>query len=315
MNYLFILLILLSSCTKNGVDPNVVVIQVNSAEITAKKFGERLSEKLISYDALLLKDEKIIYDIKQKVADELIVEMIINNWADAQKISVTEEQITNELNSIYQEYPDKNSSVQARATTHLSAEESRLRAKNSLLISELVKYLKTEVPAPSSKEIEATYKEKKDSDFTRQEQIHLEQIVLHDRVGAEKILEQLNKSPGSFSELAKTYSIAPEADTKGDLGWISRGSIDIFDKAFAFPLNQIKGIIESPYGFHIMRVVEKRPKKVFSLTEAEPKIKSSIEDQKVHQKYLSWLESQIRLSTVKKNDGLIAKIKVETRGE
>lgn len=70
-------------------------------------------------------------------------------------------------------------------------------------------------------------------------------------------LTELN-SGMPFDEVAKKYSDGPAGSRGGDLGWFQKGQmVPQFDEAaFALQAGQTSGIVESPYGYHIIRRVE-----------------------------------------------------------
>jgi peptidyl-prolyl cis-trans isomerase D len=67
------------------------------------------------------------------------------------------------------------------------------------------------------------------------------------------------KSGASFEDLAKKFSDDPGSATKGgDLGWINRGMMgDVFDNAlFKLNKNEISEIVQSSFGYHIIKLVD-----------------------------------------------------------
>lgn len=65
----------------------------------------------------------------------------------------------------------------------------------------------------------------------------------------------------NWSELAKKYSTDPSAEFNGgDMGWVGRGAMVPSYEAMAFKLKKgdISAPFESPFGFHIMRLIDRR---------------------------------------------------------
>ena len=81
------------------------------------------------------------------------------------------------------------------------------------------------------------------------------------RKRANEILDEIRKSKRPFEEFVKLYSddIATK-ETGGDIGFQSRVTLApvIYDAALPMKANEIKGLIETKFGFHIVKLLERR---------------------------------------------------------
>ncbi len=73
------------------------------------------------------------------------------------------------------------------------------------------------------------------------------------------LMERLDNG-GDFAELARLYSNDLSATKGGDLGWLNQGdTVPDFEKAMdALKINEISGPVKSPFGFHLIQVLERR---------------------------------------------------------
>ncbi len=102
------------------------------------------------------------------------------------------------------------------------------------------------------------------------------------RKKAEDVLKQV-KAGGDFAALAKKYSEDPGSkDQGGSLGWIGRGrTVKEFEQA-AFALNkgETSGLVQSPFGFHIIRVDDKHSAHLQTFDEVKGDIEPIVKRQK-----------------------------------
>ncbi|HKW55931.1 MAG TPA: peptidyl-prolyl cis-trans isomerase, partial [Candidatus Acidoferrum sp.] len=121
----------------------------------------------------------------------------------------------------------------------------------------------------SDDQLKAEY-QKNIQDYQVPDRVHVEQILfmaagktdaevaeVHKR--AEDVLTQAKKG-SNFEDLAKKYSEDPATKDKGgDLGWIVRGQAggELEKAAFSLPKGSISDLIKVPYGFHILKIIDR----------------------------------------------------------
>jgi parvulin-like peptidyl-prolyl isomerase len=126
--------------------------------------------------------------------------------------------------------------------------------------------------------------------FRRPSSIRLKQIFCQNRTQAERAENELELGE-PFDEVAKKYSKAPEAAQGGDLGWVSRKTLPTKIAKAAFGLKKGKNspIVASAYGYHILRVEERREEAPMSLDEAAPEIHEALLTEREQPLYRDWL--------------------------
>ena len=100
---------------------------------------------------------------------------------------------------------------------------------------------------------------------------------------ADAIIKQVGTSVEKFAELAKTKSKDPgSAAQGGDLGFFGRGQmVKPFEEAvYAMKPGEVRGPIESDFGFHIIRLTEVKAERTRTLDEVRAQVESELKQQK-----------------------------------
>jgi parvulin-like peptidyl-prolyl isomerase len=108
------------------------------------------------------------------------------------------------------------------------------------------------------------------ADFEEPEQVHCLQIALRTPDEAKSVLDQL-RAGAAFDKLARQVSTSPDGRQGGDLGWFARGTMPkVFDDAcFSLGAGKLSGVVASPYGFHVLKVLGRRPAKALAFKEVQ----------------------------------------------
>jgi peptidyl-prolyl cis-trans isomerase C len=117
---------------------------------------------------------------------------------------------------------------------------------------------------------------KRKADYTT-DRAQVRHIVLPTEAKARQVLKLAKKPKSDFAKLAVDYSIDPLAkQNEGDLGWISRGQYvpEFTNSVFRSPKGAVVGPVQTVYGYHVIKVINKRPGKRLTFEEAEPRLAS-----------------------------------------
>ena len=288
------------------------VVQVNNKSLDVKDFSELLASKLKNFDALAAKDPNNVKRAKEEIIRNFILQSLISDFAAENNISIADDELEKEINSIRSSYPDDLSFRRVLAEENIAFSDWKDSLRQTLLDKKVFAKVSSGIKKPSTDEVKKYYNEKKDR-YKKKERVYLRQIVTDDLTKAQSIRDEIKKF--DFADLAKKFSVSPEGKAGGLVGWVERGSVDIFDKAFQLPIGGISPVLESSYGFHIFKVERKAAPGYASVEEVKDEIESALTGNKEQAEFLRWLDAQIRNARVLRDNALIDAISVETRGQ
>ena len=108
------------------------------------------------------------------------------------------------------------------------------------------------------------------------------------RAKAQALLEQVRKAPDTFADVAKKNSQDPGSAARGgDLDFFSRGAMvkPFEDAAFSMQKGAISDLVESDFGFHIIRLTDIRKPKQKTFEELRPTIDATLRNQQAQGKF------------------------------
>jgi peptidyl-prolyl cis-trans isomerase C len=310
------LTLLFAACTNKSTDiKSVPVMTINGDAITASRYGNALAKKLKMYDALAAKDPTNIKRARESVIKEFIVSTLLSQYAKAHDLSVGEGELLQQFDQVRKTYPDDLTFKAALATEGTSINEWKAALKQTLIERKAFAYLDPPT-ALSEKEDEKAahqlYELNKDA-YVRPAQIRVEQIVVPREDDAERLLHKL-KTGTAFSSLAQKFSTSPDSSQGGDIGFIAKGVMPAFDSVFNQPVGYVSGIVKSTYGFHIVKVLDKRPAGHLTFEQVKSRLMREAAEKRQQDIFNNWLESAVKSAKIERNDSLLEKVRVRTEG-
>ena len=129
---------------------------------------------------------------------------------------------------------------------------------------------------------------------------------------AEAVLAKVNAGE-DFATLAKEYSQdEASAVNGGDLGFFAKGVMvkEFEDVAFTLEPNQVSDLVETTYGYHIIKVFEKKNE----VTPFED-VKENIKNELAQKSYLDFVASLKESAKIEKNDAALKKADEKSKSE
>ncbi len=262
------------------------LIQINDQAISKTEF-------LTEFEKSLQKDQPLSGIEREELQRSFLVQLIDRELIHAEarrlNISVTEADVENALHGYQKDYPGSSfeTMLQERGMS-MSAWREELR--ESLIMEKLLDQAVYASVSVTDEEVAAYYEANRDQ-FDRPAQVRARQIVVASEAEGQRALGLLRQGQ-AFAEVAAEYSLSPDAQQGGDLGFFARGQMPPeFDAiVFDLPVNRLSDLVKSDYGYHIFLVEEKRKAARLSKQDAEGEIRSALEASKKEEQYLGWLQ-------------------------
>jgi peptidyl-prolyl cis-trans isomerase C len=155
-----------------------------------------------------------------------------------------------------------------------------------------------------------------------------EEEVAEARSKIEGILRQV-RDGGDFAQVARETSEGPTRSKGGDLGFFPRGRMDkaFEEAAFVLEVGQVSDVVRSRFGFHVIKLEEKKEPQEKKYDEVKAQIKRKLRPMKQQETYQAFIDGlktqfQVTMHNDRLSDGLPdmptepgAKIKKKVRGE
>lgn len=310
---LFLFAFLITSCTQEAKLSKKPVVVVNDQELSASEFASLLAKKMKRFDAIGAKNPQNIKASKESIIEEFIHGALVNIWAKESAANISEKDLESAASQFRRQYPNDIAMKQALAEEGLTYVDWLEDYKKTLLRQRVFEALKSKIVTPSTDEMKSYYESNKEL-FVQKAAVRLRQIVVEKEEDADRIYQQMTRST-DLGKLAKQFSITPESSENGDTGWIPKGTLEVFDQAFAWPVGKRSPVLKSPYGYHIYEVIAKRNEQQLKFEDVKDTILRLMMADREQAAYAAWLEDQIKKVRVFRSDDLINSITVVTKGD
>jgi peptidyl-prolyl cis-trans isomerase D len=229
---------------------------------------------------------------------------VSENQATAMLLLQSEERQYSEIRIAPEQFADKVKIDEAAAQKFYADNKSRFevpeQVKAEFVVLSLDALLAQTTVAEA--EVKAWYDSHQDR-FLQPEERRASHILIVAKTEADKVaakakaeeaLKEVRKTPARFAELAKQYSQDPGSAQKGgDLGFFARGMMvkPFEDTVFKLKDGEISSVLESEFGYHIIKLTGIKPGKVRTLDEARPEIENELKHQAAARKFAEAAES------------------------
>ncbi|HOQ76926.1 MAG TPA: peptidylprolyl isomerase [Thermoclostridium sp.] len=259
----------------------VLLIGFGSSEVVAKVGGEKITKEELY--------NRLVEYYGESALDSIIAEKIVDMELKKANITVTDEELQQEMNELIESYGGEDYVNMYLAMQGLTLEDLKEDILSYLKVKKLLEPRLT----VTEEEVEEYFENNK-SLFDQPEQVEASHILVDDEETAKEVKRKLDEG-ADFAQLAAEYSKdTNNAQNGGQLGYFGRGEmVDEFEEvAFSMKVGEISDPVKTDYGYHIIKVTGHKEAKAANLEDSRADIEDILKNQKLNTEYETWLNEK-----------------------
>ena len=289
-------------------DPRTApVAWVNGQTVSRADFERELGRSLELPDGASAPTPEQLDALRKTILQGLVDRMLLLQEAKARGITLTEAEVDQRVAKLKADWPAEEFKA-LLAQRQQTMDELRADAIAQLTQERLFHDVVYPRVAVTEEEIRADVDAHPERS-QEPEQVHAAQIVVKELDQAKEIRSQL-RNGAKFADLARERSLSADAKAGGDLGWFPRGVMpEAFDQvAFSLGAGQISDVVPTDYGFHIFKVLEKRPARKKDLAQVRGEVEQRLLRAKQEQAQTEFVAQLRSKASIRINEPLVAQV-------
>jgi len=285
--------------------------EINGVVITKAQFDKELSIHLdrIARQGRQMSDDQLAA-LKNDVLDGLIEREVLYQETQKAGIKIDAQQVDEQLAAIKKRFPSEAEFKTALGKMNLTEDEVRMQISRGLAIRALIEQQIASKIVITDAETKAYY-DGNPQMFKQPAQVKASHILIKVDAGADEAkkaearkkieaVQQKIKDGGDFAELAKEYSEGPSNTRGGDLGFFRRGQMvkPFEDAAFAMKVDEVSEIVETRFGYHLIKVYEIKPDQTLAYADVKDKLSQRMKQEKIEKdatQYIGQLKKDAKI--------------------
>jgi len=232
-------------------------------------------------------------EVKKAVLENLIGRELLFQESKKNNIAVNDKEVAEQLANIRKQFSSEAEYQGFLKGMNASEEEVRARIRQDMAIRLFVeKTIGSKITIPA-REVRSYYDGHPDY-FKKPEQIRASHILIkvdpqatpqqkEDARREIKKIQQKLKDGEDFAGLARQFSQGPSSARDGDLGYFGHGRMvkPFEDAAFVLKPGEVSDIVETQFGYHLIKMVDKKPAETIAYEQASAQIEQFLKREKV----------------------------------
>jgi peptidyl-prolyl cis-trans isomerase C len=246
--------------------------------------------------------------------EQVITEELLVQDSRTRGIEVPDQRIADDLARIRNQFQSEEQYRAQLAAMQMSESELKRKLTRTHAINLLLRSIVADVEV-SDEEVKTFYEANPEL-FKTPEQVRARHILIKvapeaDAARKKEALQEIKevqkkvRAGEDFAALAEAHSQGPSSVKGGDLNFFGRGQMvkPFEEAAFALQPDEVSDIVETSFGYHLIKVTERREAGVVGFEEARPRIAQNIKKEKEGQMFRDHV-AKLRAAADIKNEAL-----------
>jgi len=285
-------------------DPGAMVASVDGSVITAGEVDQEMKGLLARFGGRVPPEQ--LKELEPKMRDQatenLVTKRLIIAEAGRRTIKPTQEEIAAELKTISDQFPSPEEFQKQLKEMGVSSEKLNRDIDDHLKVKAVYEQAIASVPPVTDEDINKFYSENAET-FKVPEQVRASHILLKVEKDASDETRAMKKKEiddlraqiaggADFGKLAAQHSDCPSKEREGDLGLFARGRMvkEFEDAAFKLAPGEISEVVQTPFGYHIIKVTERKDARTLSLDEVREEIREHLKSRRQEEAFEAFLQ-------------------------
>ncbi|MCF7915641.1 MAG: peptidylprolyl isomerase [Spirochaetaceae bacterium] len=302
-----------SSAQATGSAPGDVVATVNGEEIGRQEFEQLLNYFRYQYSQQGMQVQGAqLQQLQAMVLESLIDNELMYQIAEENGYGPSDKELNEELKKTKEQFADEAAYQQALNQQGMSEQELKQELAKQMTKVQFEENKFGDQVTVDSSEIRAYYEDNPEQ-FEQPEQVRASHILIQveedaseaDKAAAKEKLQAAKErieNGEEFSAVAREVSEGPSSERGGDLNYFGRGQMvpEFEQVAFNMEVGEVSGIVETSFGFHLIKLTDYKESQKASFSEVEDNIKTHLERVKLQEAKKTFLDKEKQSANIER---------------
>lgn len=281
-----------------------IVIRVGDRIVTRTQYARRLKDGFNEIEQNSTSPAETATkkeELRKKLSDDLIAEMLIKDRADRLGLSVSSDELKEAMSRLKEQYGIKSEAEfdESLRKSGMARADMEARLRDTILMNKVFAKELRQREDLADKELRERYDREKER-YRLPERARLREIIVIRPSDPTKVEAARKRATDlaararteDFTKLAMSSSDAGTKDKGGDLGEVARGELlpDLDKAVFNATSGTVLGPIESKSGWHILKVETRLPSEVPAFESVKDRLRKDASEDAWQRDYKAYIE-------------------------